>query len=369
MKPNTSNKPDSSVKPEQLNGNNNAAVTVKPTITEDTAKVELSKETIDRTIAKAEKKSKENISVEVESKTGNSNNLSFDLPKATVEALVKKNVQELKLNTDSVDITLSRELLKEIQNQMATDVRLTIQKIDNSKLDAQAKSIIGNRPVYTFSIVGSNGKQLTDFGKGRVSIFLPYTINAGENPAALLAYQIDQSGKAIQLSNSAYLSERQAVGLVADTVSCFAVGYKNVAAFTDTANHWAKSSIEYVVASGLLSETGNRTFSPDAPMTAEVFAAALGKLAGAKAGTDSSYLEWVNNLGIMNGLGEGKLQTQQKMTREQIAVALYNYAKYIGFELPKSYEENIFTDANQVQENGKSDANGRNSCRKRRKSF
>lgn len=353
VKPNTSNKPDSSVKPEQPNGNNNAAVTVKPTITEDTAKVELSKETIDRTIAKAEKKSKENISVEVESKTGNSNNLSFDLPKATVEALVKKNVQELKLNTDSVDITLSRELLKEIQNQMATDVRLTIQKIDNSKLDAQAKSIIGNRPVYTFSIVGSNGKQLTDFGKGRVSIFLPYTINAGENPAALLAYQIDQSGKAIQLSNSAYLSERQAVGLVADTVSCFAVGYKNVPAFTDTANHWAKSSIEYVVASGLLSETGNRTFSPDAPMTAEVFAAALGKLAGAKAGTDSSYLEWVNNLGIMNGLGEGKLQTQQKMTREQIAVALYNYAKYIGFELPKSYEENIFTDANQVQENAK----------------
>ena len=88
-------------------------------------------------------------------------------------------------------------------------------------------------------------------------------------------------------------------------------------------------------------------------MTAEVFAAALGKLAGAKAGTDSSYLEWVNNLGIMNGLGEGKLQTQQKMTREQIAVALYNYAKYIGFELPKSYEENIFTDANQVQENAK----------------
>ena len=353
VKPNTSNKPDSSVKPEQPNGNNNAAVTVKPTITEDTAKVELSKETIDRTIAKAEKKSKENISVEVESKTGNSNNLSFDLPKATVEALVKKNVQELKLNTDSVDITLSRELLKEIQNQMATDVRLTIQKIDNSKLDAQAKSIIGNRPVYTFSIVGSNGKQLTDFGKGRVSIFLPYTINAGENPAALLAYQIDQSGKAIQLSNSAYLSERQAVGLVADTVSCFAVGYKNVPAFTDTANHWAKSSIEYVVASGLLSETGNRTFSPDASMTAEVFAAALGKLAGAKAGTDSSYLEWVNNLGIMNGLGEGKLQTQQKMTREQIAVALYNYAKYIGFELPKSYEENIFTDANQVQENAK----------------
>lgn len=121
VKPNTSNKPDSSVKPEQPNGNNNAAVTVKPTITEDTAKVELSKETIDRTIAKAEKKSKENISVEVESKTGNSNNLSFDLPKATVEALVKKNVQELKLNTDSVDITLSRELLKEIQNQMATD--------------------------------------------------------------------------------------------------------------------------------------------------------------------------------------------------------------------------------------------------------
>lgn len=88
----------------------------------------------------------------MESKTGNSNNLSFDLPKATVEVFGEKNVQELKLNTDSVDITLSRELLKEIQNQMATDVRLTIQKIDNSKLDAQAKSIIGNRPVYTFSI-------------------------------------------------------------------------------------------------------------------------------------------------------------------------------------------------------------------------
>ena len=260
------------------------------------------------------------------------------------------------------DVTLAQYMLKEVQKQIDEDAHLIIQKTGSQWFTAETKNVIGNRPVYSFSITGANGKQLTNFGKGRVSVSLPYTHNAYENPAGLMAYYINKAGVAFPVPNSAYEAKSGTVSFVTDHFSYFAVGFRAPIAFSDITNHWAKSSIDYATVRGLLSGTGYGKFSPDAAITRGMLVTALGRLAevnvsayktssftDVKAGAYYlPYVEWANKNGIMTGIGGGKFAPDQKVTREQMAVVVQNYAKAIGFELPKIRMENTFADVNEI---------------------
>jgi hypothetical protein len=251
------------------------------------------------------------------------------------------------------------ETLKEIKKQVGSDVNVTAKKVDKNTLSANAKKLVGNRPVYDFSITGANGKKVADFGKGKVSVSIPYTLGAGENPANVVAYYIDNTGKVTEMPNSVYDPITKTLGFVTDHFSMFAVGYKAVSMkFTDIANHWAKENIEFVVSRGLLSGTSNTTFSPNTAMTRGMFVTALGRLAEADVSkyTKSSfsdvtadayymgYVEWATKNGIVKGISDGKFAPDQSISREQMAVIMANYAKVIGFDLPKVHAENTFAD-------------------------
>ncbi len=352
-------------KPGSSKPSTDITVSVKPTVTNDTAKVEISKETVVNAISKAEKEAEKygsNIVVKIETNTKNAKHFSFKLPDETVDTLVKKKVKELRILTDGVDVTLNLDMLKEVQKQIDEDAHLIIQKTGSQWFTAETKNVIGNRPVYSFSITGANGKQLTNFGKGRVSVSLPYTHNAYENPAGLMAYYINKAGVAFPVPNSAYEAKSGTVSFVTDHFSYFAVGFRAPIAFSDITNHWAKSSIDYATVRGLLSGTGYGKFSPDAAITRGMLVTALGRLAevnvsayktssftDVKAGAYYlPYVEWANKNGIMTGIGGGKFAPDQKVTREQMAVVVQNYAKAIGFELPKIRMENTFADVNEI---------------------
>ncbi|QQR29710.1 S-layer homology domain-containing protein [Acutalibacter muris] len=45
------------------------------------------------------------------------------------------------------------------------------------------------------------------------------------------------------------------------------------------------------------------------------------------------YVEWASGNGIVNGIGGGKFAPERNVTREQMAVILYNYAKFTECDL------------------------------------
>lgn len=93
---------------------------------------------------------------------------------------------------------------------------------------------------------------------------------------------------------------------------------------------------------------------------------ALGKLSGAEMSSyktssftdvkDSDpampYIEWAVKNKIVQGMGN-KFEPDQQITREQMAMIMVSYAKYIGYKLPVSIEAVTFSDSAMMADNAK----------------
>ena len=112
--------------------------------------------------------------------------------------------------------------------------------------------------------------------------------------------------------------------------------------FADVKNSsWYYDAVAYASSHSLFSGTSSTTFSPGAPMTRGMFVTVLGRMAGvdgadyggsafldAPAGSwYSPFVAWASENHIVSGAGDGRFLPNKEITREQMALILYNYAK------------------------------------------
>ena len=299
------------------------------------------------------------LRVDTGSKIGS--HVTVNLPKTVQDTIIEKKIVNTIVVVDNPDIRIGMDLatVQEINKQAKSDVNITATRGDSSKLTGDAKKAIGSRSVFDLKVNYGNGKAVSSFGAGSVSVTIPYTLGANEKAGNVQAVYVDSKGKVHWLTNSVYDSVAQVLRFSTDHFSTYGIGYKQAnTAFTDIAAHWAKEDIEFVVSRGLFSGTSNTTFSPNTAMTRGMFVTALGRLANADVSgyakssfTDvkndtyyMGYIEWASKNNIVNGVGNGRFAPDQSITREQMAVIMSNYAKTIGYNLPKVYIENIFID-------------------------
>lgn len=66
----------------------------------------------------------------------------------------------------------------------------------------------------------------------------------------------------------------------------------------------------------------------------------------------SDAVHWATHEGIINGYNNGKFGPNDPVTREQIAVILWRYAKYAGYEMGTGRTMNMFSfdDASDISE-------------------
>jgi hypothetical protein len=131
------------------------------------------------------------------------------------------------------------------------------------------------------------------------------------------------------------------------------------ASYSDVADGaWYAAAVKYVMGKNLFDLTSAGAFSPDAPATRAALAEALYRLEGAPAVTgaspftdaSASSVIWANAEGIVGGAGGGRFDPNATVTREQIAVFLYRYYKWLGdgvLDVP-SNTLNAFPDAGAV---------------------
>ena len=323
----------------------------------------------DKALAEAKKNGNEQngitvvLRVDTGSKTGS--NVTVNLPKAVQNTIIAKKIVNIIIVVDNPDIRIGIDLaaVQEINKQAKSDVNITAIRMDSGKLTGDAKKAIGSRPVFDFKVNYGSGKQVQSFGAGNVSVTIPYTLGANEKAGNVQAVYVDAKGKVHWLVNSVYDSVEQVLRFSTDHFSTYGIGYKQTnTTFTDIAGHWAKEDIEFVASRGLFSGTSTTTFSPNTAMTRGMFVTALGRLANADVSgyTKSSftdvkgdayymgYIEWASKNNIVNGVGNGRFAPDQSITREQMAVIMQNYAKVIGFTLPKVHVENTFADSTKI---------------------
>lgn len=143
---------------------------------------------------------------------------------------------------------------------------------------------------------------------------------------------------AFQLVNNSYAPSSQDVAV--------AVGSGTSSRrFSDVAaDSWYFDAVNYVAENGYFSGTSGTTFSPLAEMTRGMFVTVLGRLHGVDASQYAAcgfsdvdagkyyapYVEWASENGIVAGTGGGLFDPDGMITREQMAVIMYNYVAFTG---------------------------------------
>ena len=135
--------------------------------------------------------------------------------------------------------------------------------------------------------------------------------------------------------------------------------------FTDIAdNAWYADAVHYVYKHGLMAGTSATTFAPDVTTSRSMIATILWRMAGgpvvnyamdfADVPQDQWYSEairWAVSEGIASGYGN-TFGTHDPITREQLAVMLYQFAQARGYDVSVGENTNIlsYTDMSDVAE-------------------
>lgn len=306
------------------------------------------------------------VSINISTAGKGSNKVTVNLPITTQQQIINNKITEVKLIIEHPDIVigLDNAAVNEINRQANADVQLTATKSNSTKLGKTAKKAIGSRPVYDFKANYQGGKgSVKDFGKGAVYVSIPYTPAKNEKVGFLYAVYVDSKGKVSRVPGSAYDVNTQSLIFTTNHFSTYGISYTDPAVqLTDTASHWAKNSIDYVVGRGLLSGTSKTKFSPNADITRGMLVTALGRLEGIDVNSYNSntfndvkvdstyrpYIEWAYSKGIIKGIGNEQFAPGRAITREEVAVIFVNYANIFGYTLPAIREAAAYADDSSI---------------------
>jgi hypothetical protein len=156
-------------------------------------------------------------------------------------------------------------------------------------------------------------------------------------------YYLDDVGYVRQVEDFLYDETTGLMSFTLPHLSLYLIAREITLPFTDVADeNWFSEAVRFVYGNHLFNGTGETTFSPELTMNRAMFVSVLGRMA--KAGVDpsaaadfsdvvvdgwsSGYIAWATDAGIIQGYGGGLFGQYDSITREQMAVILFNYAKW-----------------------------------------
>ncbi len=309
------------------------------------ASTAVTKEQIDDAVSKAVEEARKQDSdtpvVEIKVKANeDAKTVETNLPKAAINAL-SSNVSQLNVSTPVADITFDSKTLSTISNEASGDIKITASKVDTSAISTESQQVVGDRPVFNFSVTSGN-RTISQFG-GNVSVSVPYTPKQGEDKNAIVIYYINAEGKPELVNNCVYNPSTGCITFNTNHFSQYAVGYNKVNFKDVAADTWYSNPVAFIAARGITTGSGNGNFGPDEKLTRGQFIVMLMKAYGiapdingkdnfADAGNTwyTAYLATAKKLGISAGVGNNMFAPEKEITRQEMFTLLYNALKVIG---------------------------------------
>jgi hypothetical protein len=287
--------------------------------------------------------------------------VKLSLPKTAVDAVASSNTAALTVSSPVAAITFGDKALDTIAGAVAADLKISTAKVDAGTLSEEVKRVVGDRPVYDFSVT-SGGKEISQFG-GNVTVAVPYTPQPGEDINSIVIYYINAEGKPEIVSNCAYDPVTGTISFTTNHFSKYAVGYNKVTFKDVAADADYNEAVNFIAARGITSGTGDGNFSPEALITRGQFIVMLMNAYGIKPEADSknnfadaentyytNYLAAAKRLGLANGIGNNMFAPDREITQQEMICLLYKTLNIIG-ELPtgtKGKDLTAYTDASQI---------------------
>ena len=283
------------------------------------------------------------------------------IPKEAMSLAADSKIATLILATPIASISFDAKALSTIAGEAAEAVNITASRVETSLLTSETQQLVGDRPVFNFSVT-SGDKTISQFG-GNVSVSVPYTPKAGEDANAIVIYYINAEGKAELVSDCIYDPATGTVSFNTNHFSQYAVGYNKVSFKDVAADAWYGKAVGFIAARGITTGTGSGNYRPDAKLTRGEFLVMLMRAYGIKPDTNSKdnfadcgntyytgYLAAAKRLGISRGVGSNLFAPDKEITRQEMFTLLYNGLKAID-RLPKGNAGkplSAFSDAGQV---------------------
>ena len=280
--------------------------------------------------------------------TVSGNTATVNIPKAALEQAASGK-DGLKLSTPVASLSFDTAALSTIFGKTAGDVKIIAIKVDAASLSTETQQLIGDRPVFNFSVTSGNNT-VSQFG-GNVTVSVPYTPKAGEDADAIVIHYINSEGKPEAVPNCKYDPATKTVTFTTNHFSKYAVGYNKVSFGDVKAGAWYENAVDFTAARGIVTGTGNGNFSPDGKLTRGQLLVMLMRAYGIDPDTNLSnnfsdagntyytgYLAAAKRLGITEGLGNNQYAPNKQITRQEMFTLLYNTLKVNG-ELPEGAEK------------------------------
>lgn len=128
--------------------------------------------------------------------------------------------------------------------------------------------------------------------------------------------------------------------------------------FSDVAEDaWYREAVDYVAGQGLMTGTSSGVFSPKKTTSRAMALTVLYRMAGEPAPLGGAFADvpegswyhapaaWAKKAGVAQGIGQDRLAPHADITREQLAVLLYRYAKSQGIVCTASGDLENYADA------------------------
>lgn len=292
--------------------------------------------------------------------------LKVSIPQIGLYRIASDTDSNFAITSPFISITFDRKALETVSDTDSGGmVVITASVIDNNTLSESDKTKVKERPVYDFTVMNGDTR-VSHFGGGYATVKIPYKLQPGENPNAVVIYYLTDDGS-LKTVRGHYDATVNAVLFKTTHFSKFIIGY-NPVTFSDIAtDSWYKSAVEFISARGITSGTGNNQFSPDAQLTRAQFVVLLmnayqintqnrGEFDHIQNFTDAGntyyteYLLAAKSLGLVNGVGNNLFAPEKEITRQEMFVMLYNALKVME-ELPAMTVEKqlkSFNDTNQI---------------------
>ena len=292
--------------------------------------------------------------------------LRVTIPSASVKAFADSAADTLSIVSAVGEMAMDGDTANSIAEQAdgGADITFSFTRLSKESLNERQRLAVGDSPVYDISIT-SGDRYIVTFD-GVITVSLPYTLNADQNPEGVAVWYLDADGNIEQVW-AAYDPLSQMVTFAVDHLSLYFIAYSEPVAwanpFTDVdEDDWFYDDVAYARQNDLFNGTSATTFSPQTSMTRGMVVTVLGRLAGIDVADYSGasfddvnadtyyapYIKWAAELGIVSGVGDNNYEPDTSISRQDLAVILNNYADKTGVVMRQTMQIVVFADSEDI---------------------
>lgn len=253
-----------------------------------------------------------------------------------------------------------------LAQQTASEVTFSISRVDTETLSEAMRKLIGDRPIYEFSIT-SGGKPISQFD-GEVRVSVPYNPTEEElkDPEHITIWYVDSNDRVVPVPSGRYDAQTGRVTFTTNHFSRYAVVFVKKTFNDLESTTWAKKQIEVLASKGIMEGRRDEDFMPAAGITRAEYLSALVRTLGVTAKTDdcfddvaigSQYYEEIaiaKKLGLTSGTGNNNFSPEATITRHDMMVLTERALRSMGrlSSIGTSADLDQFTDKADVKSYG-----------------